>query len=236
MGALASPADNLASLALTHVYYDPDSSFGLLSAFLALIPQALLVAYATALYCRREAEIAWLFAGQLACEALNWISKRAIKQDRPQHVIGIGKGYGMPSSHAQFMGFFCVYASCILLLRHRQRLATTDIQRWRDWIHGIRAGTVVSVSFAVCLSRIYLAYHTVAQVLVGVGIGMVFGGIWFMVYEQLKQAGVVRWLCETQVAAVFLVRDTEYETEVEQEWQRWRQAIQAEVHGRKKKR
>ena len=85
MGALAPPAaDKLASLALTHVYYDPSSRLGLVSAFLALVPQALLVAYATALYCRREVEIAWMFAGQLSCEALNRVLKRTWKEERPQ--------------------------------------------------------------------------------------------------------------------------------------------------------
>lgn len=77
----------LASLALTHVYYDPSDIFGLPSAFLALFPQALIVAYIVAIYSRREVETAYMFIGQLGCEALNWILKRLIKQDRPQRTV-----------------------------------------------------------------------------------------------------------------------------------------------------
>lgn len=74
----------LASLELTHVYYDAADPLGLPSAFLALVPQVLLVAYAVVAFSRREFETLYAFAGQLACEALNWILKRTIKQDRPQ--------------------------------------------------------------------------------------------------------------------------------------------------------
>lgn len=80
-----APSDSqLASLALTHVYYDPEDVLGLPSALLALLPQALVVAYTVAIYCRREIEVCHVFAGQLSCEALNWILKRTIKQERPQ--------------------------------------------------------------------------------------------------------------------------------------------------------
>jgi dolichyldiphosphatase len=136
----------------------------------------------------------------------------------------------MPSSHAQFMGFIGIYAVCMLLLRHRASGQDDKIQRWRDILHAVRAASVVLVSVAVCLSRIYLAYHTTKQVLVGAVIGLIFGGLWFALYEVLKQAGVVAWLVDTQIAAIFLMRDTEYEMEVEEEWTRW----QARRRSRKK--
>lgn len=79
---LAGP--QLASLALTHVYYDPQDIFGLPSAILALVPQAIIVAYVVAIFTRREVETCFCFGGQLICEALNWVLKRLIKQDRPQ--------------------------------------------------------------------------------------------------------------------------------------------------------
>lgn len=81
----------LASLALTHVYYDPSDIFGLPSAVLALFPQALIVAYIVTIYNRREIETIHMFAGQLGCEALNWVLKRLIKQDRPQRMSSTEK-------------------------------------------------------------------------------------------------------------------------------------------------
>ncbi|KAF3348216.1 putative oxidoreductase [Verticillium dahliae VDG2] len=97
----------LASLSLTHVYYDPSDPLSLVCAWLALLPQALCVVYATLAFASREAEVALMFAGQLACEAVNFALKRLIKEARPRRIHG--KGYGMPSSHAQFVAFWALY-------------------------------------------------------------------------------------------------------------------------------
>ncbi|KAK3903754.1 PAP2 superfamily-domain-containing protein [Staphylotrichum tortipilum] len=112
----------LASLSLTHVYYNPDDPLSYLGAFLSLLPQALCVVYATLFWSTREAEVLLMFLGQLACEALNFVLKRLIKEERPTTLPGggpAGKGYGMPSSHAQFAVFWAVAASLFLLVRHR---------------------------------------------------------------------------------------------------------------------
>lgn len=76
----------LASLSLTHVYYDPAHILGLPSAFLALVPQALVIVYVAVIYCRRDVEVCYAFAGQMSCEALNWVLKRLFQQDRPQRM------------------------------------------------------------------------------------------------------------------------------------------------------
>jgi dolichyldiphosphatase len=69
------------------------------------------------IYTTREIELFLLLAGQLACEALNFALKRLIKEDRPQLIRELGKGYGMPSSHSQFVGFWAVYVVLFLWLR-----------------------------------------------------------------------------------------------------------------------
>lgn len=53
-------------------------------AWLALVPQALCVVYATLIWSNREIEIFLMFAGQMTCEALNWVLKRYIKEERPR--------------------------------------------------------------------------------------------------------------------------------------------------------
>ncbi|KAJ9148337.1 PAP2-domain-containing protein [Pleurostoma richardsiae] len=115
----------LASLSLTHVYYDPDDPVSYLCAFLALVPHALCVVYATLIWSTREAEVALMFAGQLACEAVNFALKRLIKEERPPLIHQTGKGYGMPSSHAQFASFWAVATALFLLVRHRPRSAAS---------------------------------------------------------------------------------------------------------------
>ncbi|KAK3350895.1 phosphatidic acid phosphatase type 2/haloperoxidase [Neurospora tetraspora] len=119
---MADDVTPLASLSLTHVYYNPDDPISLLCAWLALAPQALCVVYATLIWSTREAEVILMFAGQLACEAANFALKRLIKEERPAriHATG-GKGYGMPSSHAQFAFFWAVAVGLFLLGRHTPR-------------------------------------------------------------------------------------------------------------------
>lgn len=73
----------LASLSLTHVRYDPADPLSYISAHLALVPQALVIAYVALIWGTREIEILLMFAGQMGCEALNWGLKRYIKEERP---------------------------------------------------------------------------------------------------------------------------------------------------------
>ncbi|KAL8392855.1 hypothetical protein RB595_002876 [Gaeumannomyces hyphopodioides] len=116
---MAADTAPLASLSLTHVYYDPSDPVSYACAWLALVPQALCVVYATLIWSSREAEVALMFAGQLACEAVNFALKRLIKEERPRRIHG--KGYGMPSSHAQFVAFWALSLALFLLVRHRPR-------------------------------------------------------------------------------------------------------------------
>lgn len=73
----------LASLSLTHVHYDPSDPISWLSAHLALVPQALVITYAALVWSTREIEIVIMFTGQMGCEALNWVLKRYIREERP---------------------------------------------------------------------------------------------------------------------------------------------------------
>ncbi|TLS23920.1 hypothetical protein PpBr36_08419 [Pyricularia pennisetigena] len=116
---MADDTAPLASLSLTHVFYDPSDPVSYVCAWLALVPQALCVVYVTLIWSSREAEVALLFAGQLACEAINFALKRLIKEERPRRIHG--KGYGMPSSHAQFVAFWALSLALFLLVRHRPK-------------------------------------------------------------------------------------------------------------------
>lgn len=85
------------------------------------MPQALCIVYVTLIWSTREAEVLLMFGGQLACEAVNFALKRLIKEERPQRIHKTGKGYGMPSSHAQFVAFWAVAMALFLLVRHAPR-------------------------------------------------------------------------------------------------------------------
>jgi hypothetical protein len=146
----------LASLSLTHVHYDPTNKVSHACAYLALVPQALCIMYATLIWSSREMEILLMFAGQMACEALNWVLKRFIREDRPAQMLG--KGYGMPSSHAQFVAFFAVYLGLWVLVRH-DPWKTNDSKTHMPTPMWQRAGLALAAfggAIAVAQSRMYV--------------------------------------------------------------------------------
>lgn len=89
---------------------------------ITLAPPFLLVSYVTLILVRRELSILIGLVGQLGCEGLNLALKRIFKQGRPTDFLGTG--YGMPSSHSQFMGYFMAFW-CIHLYRFRPGRART---------------------------------------------------------------------------------------------------------------
>lgn len=74
----------LQPLSLTHVLHDPSDPLSHASAWAALVPQALCIMYVTLIWASREVEICMMFAGQLACEGLNWVLKRTWREGRPR--------------------------------------------------------------------------------------------------------------------------------------------------------
>ncbi|RDW83865.1 phosphatase PAP2 family protein [Aspergillus mulundensis] len=205
----------LASLSLTHVHYNPDDPLSLVSAWLALVPQALCVVYATLVWASREVEVGLMFAGQLVCEALNFALKRIIKEERPKQMFG--KGYGMPSSHAQFVAFFAVYMGLFLIFRHSPTTPNQGIIYRMVASFGIALGAT-----AVAVSRIYLTYHTIRQVLAGCAVGIVFALIWFIFTGLLRSYGWIDWVLEHSIARFLRLRDLVVSEDLaEAGWQRW---------------
>ncbi|KAK6064341.1 PAP2 superfamily protein [Seiridium cupressi] len=212
----------LASFSLTHVHYDPNDPISYFCAFLALVPQGLCVVYATLVWSTREIEIALMFAGQLACEALNFALKRLIKEERPKRMNG--KGYGMPSSHAQFVAYFAVSLTLFLIFRHkpayqgrrRNHTALTMAER----LFWSAAG--LGMAAAVAWSRIYLNYHTEKQVLIGSAAGTASAIAWFLLTTAVRRSGLLAWGIEHPIARFLRVRDLVVEEDLCQAgWEKW---------------
>ena len=144
-----------------------------------------------------------MFTGQMACEGLNFGLKRLIREERPRRMSPpaspsaasriadsfiemTGKGYGMPSSHAQFVAFFAVSLTLFLIVRHvptktTSYSPTTFLERLLlSFFAFLGAGAVSS-------SRVYLNYHTPRQVWVGVVAGTMFSVIWFLFTASLRR-------------------------------------------------
>ncbi|KAF1810010.1 DOLPP1 protein [Eremomyces bilateralis CBS 781.70] len=225
----------VASFSLTHVHYNPNDRFSYLCAWLALVPQGLCVVYATLIWSAREAEIILMFTGQLACEAFNWCLKRYIKEERPKQMFG--KGYGMPSSHAQFVGFFAIYLALFLLVRHDPRPETSHVPT--TFLQRLLLSIVAFLcAVAVAVSRIYLSYHTPKQVLVGFVAGSVCAVAWFQVTSILRARGWVDWGLQQPIARLARLRDLVLTEDLQDAgWGRWearnRKPMQKSAKGKK---
>ncbi|PFH56480.1 hypothetical protein XA68_16435 [Ophiocordyceps unilateralis] len=220
----------LASLTLTHVHYDPSDRLSLLCAYLALLPQTLCIVYGTLILFTREVEIGILFLGQLACETVNLILKRIIKEQRPRRFHG--KGYGMPSSHAQFLAFWSLSLSLFLLFRHRPR----GRNAWSFSHRLALSAAAIALASLTAWSRLYLGYHSERQVLVGALAGALLALLWFAFTAWLRAVGFLAWLLQSVPARALRLRDLlVFEDLCQAGWEKWERARFPSTHARTRK-
>lgn len=118
----------------------------------------------------------------------------------------IGKGYGMPSSHAQFVAFFSLHLTLFLLLRHQTTHHTS--YRPSTFIERLALSILACFcAFLVAVSRIYLNYHTPRQVWIGFSAGLIFAVVWFSFTTYLRRAGWIEWGLELSLAKMLRMRD-----------------------------
>jgi len=149
-----------------------------------------------------------------------------------------GKGYGMPSSHSQFVAFFSISLSFFLLFRHMPSASASDT----PWTLPERL--VLSVlaclgASAVAYSRVYLNYHTPKQVMVGAAAGVLFAVAWFLLTTHLRRHGWIDWALDTWPARCGRMRDLITTEDIQDAgWGRWesrRKARRVVSNGRVKK-
>ena len=215
---------------------DPNDPVSYFCAWLALVPQGLCVVYATLIWSTREIEILLMFAGQMACEALNFALKRLLKEERPKQMHG--KGYGMPSSHAQFVAFFSISLTLFLLFRHVPKQASSSHTPLSMLARVALSGVALGNAGLVACSRVYLSYHTPKQVLVGCLAGGVTGVSWFLFTTVLRQIGLVSWALDQPLVRLFRMRDLVVEEDLCQAgWEKWegKRISQTTANGKKKR-
>ncbi|ODQ65376.1 hypothetical protein NADFUDRAFT_25397 [Nadsonia fulvescens var. elongata DSM 6958] len=213
---ISSALDHV-SLDFSDVRYVKGDMIGFALACFSLVPQCLLVMYATLILSRREAETILLFMGQVGNELVNHWLKNQIQQNRPtlQH----GLGFGMPSAHAQFVSYYATFITLWILFRVRYNFSFTR--------KVTRVGSLIGLSLVVAYSRVYLHYHSGAQVLIGYVLGIVLAIGWFIVVCLLRDLGIIDLLLDTSIARWLYIKDTAAEKssfvrEEYMEWRRWR--------------
>ena len=132
-----------------------------------------------------------------------------------------GKGYGMPSSHAQFVAYFAVYL-CLWLFYRR---AHFDQDSWVKFRFLERLATTFAVCFGsslVAVSRIYLNYHTPKQVLAGYITGSICAFGWFYTTHFLRKAGWIDQALDLAIVRFVRIRDLAASEDLsDAAWQRW---------------
>ncbi|KAN0061880.1 hypothetical protein ACQY0O_005874 [Thecaphora frezii] len=174
------------SLALTHVRYDPDDPLSKLLSLATLSPIFLLCSYITIILYRRELTFINALLGQLSCEGFNWLLKRLIRQPRP--MADFGSGYGMPSSHSQFLGFFAAFFLAHFGLNRpppMEKKTIVGIMRRAE--HDAAMAAIAILAAVTCYSRYHLHYHTPLQIVVGASIGTIYGCVYYYFTEHLTR-------------------------------------------------
>jgi dolichyldiphosphatase len=185
----------VSAFSITHVEYARGDPVGFLAAGLSLAPVFLIVALVAAAIARRDPHCAAALLGQVLNTAWNIALKRVLRQPRPPFlhqfrpaVVGFSP-HGMPSNHSQFVFFFAAYWCSYLLRSNNNRPAprtgAATTPRPGHLCHSVvRPVAVVVIPLCAALvsaGRVYLTYHTPAQVVVGALVGVMTGLCWYAV-------------------------------------------------------
>jgi|TARA_B110000977_G_scaffold58990_1_gene80116 dolichyldiphosphatase len=163
---------------LTYVRYPVDDVFGFFAALASLMPFCVIIATFGAFFARRELWDLGLLVGILANEVLAQFLKHVIDEPRPDScaLVDFCKTSGMPSSHASLAWFACSIA--VLNFRRRAAAHLGTQNRVLDSFGKILVMVHVPIALAVSTSRVYLGYHSFAQVAAGSVLGLVAGAAW----------------------------------------------------------
>ncbi|KAI1318323.1 Dolichyldiphosphatase 1 [Mortierella claussenii] len=202
----------LTSLSITHVQFSESDVLSKIFAYVTLSPLAILCGYVAIILTLRDLKPAVMFAGQLANEAVNQVLKRLVKQARPTEYLG--DGYGMPSSHSQFMAYFAAYT---IILMYRRGITPGSI------ISPTVSALVVIWAALVVYSRVHLYYHTWQQVVAGTICGILFALLYYSIVQHiLRPKGIFDWIVDHPWAKELYIRDTDAIPDLAQfDWESW---------------
>ncbi|XP_030761150.1 dolichyldiphosphatase 1-like [Sitophilus oryzae] len=199
-----SDATKWVPLSLTLVEYPKGDIIGKFLALISLAPFGIGAGFVALILFRRDLHTITFFLGTLCSECLNYVLKHLICDKRPIRREDVYVEYGMPSSHAQFVSFFATYIIYFVFVRLHHMNNNTIIENISKFLI-ISSSMVVAV--LVCISRVYLQYHSLSQVVWGVVVGFLFATFWFaltsLVFTPLFPQ-VVSW----RISEILMIRDT----------------------------
>ncbi|GAB4850641.1 hypothetical protein Ancab_029952 [Ancistrocladus abbreviatus] len=204
----------LKAVTLTHVRYTRGDHLGHFLAWISLVPVFITFGgFLSHFIFRRELQGMFFALGLLISQFINELIKTSVQQSRPQTCVLLETcdSHGWPSSHSQFMFFFAMYFTLLTYRKTRLRGGSNgddngDLKWFFEFVSWVLALLTMH-------SRVYLGYHTVAQVFAGAFVGMFLGAWWFWVVYKL----LIRFfpiIEESTLARKFYVKDTSHTSNV----------------------
>lgn len=136
---------------------------------------------------RHDDQVLWAVTGGILNAGNSKLLKKIFNQQRPLTALELKVDPGMPSSHAQSLGYLSLYAAAGLIFWQGPHIFSI-------------AGAVVIVFCAAYLAwlRISQGLHTPAQVIVGAGFGCSMAGVWivlwhFILHEAVASSVIVQY-------------------------------------------
>lgn len=169
----------LKAVTLTHVRYQKGDQLGHFLAWVSLVPVFIsLGGFVSHFIFRRELQGIFFALGLLISQFINEFIKTSVQQARPETcaLLEMCDSHGWPSSHSQYMFFFAVYFTL---------LTSKGIGFWDSKNNLILNFIIWSLAFLTMYSRVYLGYHTMAQVFAGATLGIFLGASWFRVVNSI---------------------------------------------------
>ncbi|KAL7675709.1 hypothetical protein ACOME3_001976 [Neoechinorhynchus agilis] len=192
---------------LTYVQYRAGDPIGFCMAFCSVLPMFVIFSFGVLVILRRDMQTIFLFIGCFLCEFLNRCLKLIFRIERPDsenpkqlHHYN----YGMPSSHAQQMSFICCYF--MLIIEYRTILDSSFYPLSGRLAKILVHCCSISLAFIVSLSRVYLEYHSIDQVVVGAGFGIVFASIYFHAVNNIFSV-YFNMLARSYLGQLLMLRD-----------------------------
>ncbi|GAB2272372.1 hypothetical protein Dimus_007197 [Dionaea muscipula] len=207
------PSPTLKAVTLTHIRYTKGDRLGHFLAWISLIPIFISFGGFVSLFIfRRELQGMFFALGLLISQFVNEFIKSSVKQARPATcaLLEMCDSHGWPSSHAQYMFFFAMYFTLIRVRKGRINSGGTN------WFFELLAW---GCALLTMYSRVYLGYHTVAQVFAGAFLGMFLAASWFWVvnwvlidyFPVIEESAFGRWLYVKDTTHIADVMKFEYD-------------------------
>jgi dolichyldiphosphatase len=193
----------LKAVTLTHVRYQRGDPLGHFLAWVSLVPVFIsLGGFVSHFFFRRELQGMFFALGLIISQFINEFVKTSVQQARPETcaLLETCDSLGWPSSHSQYMSFFAVYFTL---------LTCKGIGFWDTTNKWVVNFWPWCLAIFTMYSRVYLGYHTVAQVFAGAILGVFLGALWFWVVNSVLSAYFPA-IEDSAFGRMFYVKDTSH--------------------------